>query len=60
MFDDLVLLGTGGVPCYIGPSTHVIDYFASFGYRCPAMENPAGMHNSYYYYYTKIFRVIII
>jgi ABC-type multidrug transport system ATPase subunit len=41
MFDDLVLLGTGGVPCYIGPSSYVIPYFASLGYICPQMENPA-------------------
>lgn len=57
MFDDLVLLGTGGVPCYIGPSSYVINYFSALGYSCPQMENPAG---NTYCNYTQWYNILLI
>jgi hypothetical protein len=40
MVDDLILLGRGGRPVYLGPMDGVVDYFRDvLGYACPPGEN---------------------
>lgn len=41
IFDDILLLGPGGVVIYHGPRTEILAYFAGIGYPCPADTNPA-------------------
>jgi len=39
-FDDLLLLVRGNI-IYQGPTASAIDYFASIGFPCPKLSNPA-------------------
>lgn len=40
MFDDLILLGKGGLTVYHGPVKKVEEYFASMGINVPERVNP--------------------
>lgn len=37
-FDDLILLGQGGVVVYFGPRDGALDYFSQCGFFCPPDE----------------------
>eukprot|EP00128_Syssomonas_multiformis_P010869 Colp12_sorted_trinity150504_noHs@28162 len=41
LFDDLLLLGVGGVTVYNGPTKDVEPYFQSLGFVVPPKANPA-------------------
>lgn len=38
-FDDLVLLSPGGFSVYVGPTSHVQEYFESLGYQFSVRQN---------------------
>ncbi len=40
-FDQLLLLGVGGVTVYIGPADKTVAYFSQIGFQCPTALNPA-------------------
>ena len=40
-FDDLLLLGKGGMVVYMGPRDRAVSYFASVGFPCPPDESPS-------------------
>ena len=35
LFDEILLLGTGGLLLYHGPLSEALNYFREFGFRCP-------------------------
>jgi len=39
-FDNLVLLGVGGKPVYIGETSQIVPYFDSLGFKIPQNESP--------------------
>lgn len=41
LFDDVLLLGKGGLTCYQGPAGGAKDHFQGLGFRLPQNENPA-------------------
>lgn len=41
MCTKLLLLGKGGKTVYIGPTNEAVKYFASQGFDCPPLNNPA-------------------
>jgi ABC-type multidrug transport system ATPase subunit len=41
LFDDVLLLGKGGLTCYQGPAGRAKDYFQGLGFQLPQHENPA-------------------
>ena len=41
MFDDVLLLGTGGHTVYLGPADGAAGYFESLGFKAPERVNPA-------------------
>ena len=41
IFDDILLLGPGGVVIYHGSRDQALAYFASIGHHCPPDTNPA-------------------
>jgi hypothetical protein len=41
MFDDLLLLGRGGLTVYLGPCWLAEPYFNHLGWELPDGENPA-------------------
>ncbi|GMH39179.1 hypothetical protein BSKO_07077 [Bryopsis sp. KO-2023] len=43
MFDDLLLLGNGGVTVYNGPEDRVQDYFEGLGFMFPSRANPGDV-----------------
>ena len=40
LFDDIILLSEGQI-VYQGPRDHVLDFFASCGFRCPERKGTA-------------------
>ena len=40
-FHKVLLLGKGGRTVYLGPAEDAVHYFASIGFECPALQNPA-------------------
>lgn len=41
LFDQVLLLGQGGMTVYQGPADGMVDYFEKRGFSCPERENPA-------------------
>jgi ABC-type multidrug transport system ATPase subunit len=46
LFDNLMVISHGKT-LYFGPSTQVVDYFASVGFKCPEYENPGDYLSIY-------------
>jgi len=44
LFDDLLLLGKGGMTVYQGPAESMSAYFGERGFPCPELENPADYY----------------
>ena len=40
LFDNVVLIGEGGVICYFGPVARSEQYFTEYGFPCPPLTNP--------------------
>ena len=44
LFDNVLLLGQGGMTVYYGPTSGMEDYFAKRGFLCPSFSNPADFY----------------
>ena len=44
LFDQVLLLGQGGMTVYHGPTSGMTEYFDSRGFPCPSKANPADFY----------------
>ena len=44
LFDEVLLLGQGGMTCYYGPTEGMAVYFEKRGFPCPPKDNPADFY----------------
>jgi ABC-type multidrug transport system ATPase subunit len=44
LFDQVLLLGKGGMVAYFGPTTRMSAYFEKLGFPCPPNANPADFY----------------
>eukprot|EP00977_Amphora_coffeiformis_P000438 scaffold112_cov196-Amphora_coffeaeformis.AAC.5 len=44
LFDQVLLLGQGGMTVYHGPTERMTEYFESHGFPCPPKANPADFY----------------
>ena len=44
LFDEVLLLGQGGMTVYYGPTAGMSEYFERRGFPCPAKANPADFY----------------
>ncbi|KAL7558424.1 hypothetical protein ACA910_015766 [Epithemia clementina (nom. ined.)] len=44
LFDNVLLLGKGGMTVYYGPTSGMASYFSKRGFPCPAFSNPADFY----------------
>jgi ABC-type multidrug transport system ATPase subunit len=44
LFDQVLLLGKGGMVAYFGPTSRMSEYFEKLGFPCPLNVNPADFY----------------